>query len=391
LADDPDPALVAEWRNAETLLLSGQPEEAYQGFTELLKKFPDHGPLLLGQARSAVLTNRLQKAESIYKKLLIKFPSDRVLLAESNQIKVLLENALSATSVNVKMRAGIIYDSNTNQGTASESMTLGYFPITVPDAKKIGSTAAYFSSNFNINHRLTEEGNWNLVADAGLYLRGNENSDLKNIKSSEWQWFRLGAGIRYVGGSNLVELRFKGEVFDYELTNHVWSWGPELLYLKALNAQFHLISQLSADRRDYQRNHNRDGTYGQFSQYGRWFFGENNHYLTVGGGFLFGRPKLDRFKYNGWIVPLRLTVNLSEKWEITPNLNYIVEKYKQSATVLEREDRKDKKIRAGLDLTYKVSDAWQIELNYSYNNSNSNSPLYDYVQHVVGLGLAWGF
>jgi maltoporin len=151
------------------------------------------------------------------------------------------------------------------------------------------------------------------------------------------------------------------------------------------------MTQLSLDRRDYQRNPDRNGTYGQLGQYGRLFFGENNHSLTIGGGYHFGRAKFDRFAYSGYFIPLHLTFNVGEKWELTPSLSYMVENYKLPATVLESEDRKDKKIRAGLDIAYKLTETLQVELNYGYNNTDSNRPLYEYVQHVVGLGLAWGF
>jgi tetratricopeptide (TPR) repeat protein len=390
-AADPEPAQVEEWRSAETLLLTGQPEEAYRIFGELLKKYPGHSALLLGQARSSVLSGRYHEADEIYRALLKRYPSNHVLQNESGQVKNLLTRVPSATTVNLKMRAGFIYDSNANQGSPSEYFDFGQYRFLIPEAKKIGTAAAYFGADFNIARRLSEVGRWSLVGDARFYLRGNENSDLDDIKSSEWQWFRLGGGVRYADGQNLAELRIRGEVFDYELTNHVSSWGPELLYLRAVTPATHLISQVSLDRRNYQRNHDRDGTYGQAAEYLRYFFGENSHSITLGAGFLWGLPKFDRFKYNGWFIPLRLIFKPHEKWEISPNFNYIEEKYQLPGTVLETTDRRDKKFRTGLDLVCKLTESFSLELNYSYNRNDSSSALYDYDQHTVGLGVAWGF
>jgi hypothetical protein len=64
---------------------------------------------------------------------------------------------------------------------------------------------------------------------------------------------------------------------------------------------------------------------------------------------------------------------------------------KGPAIIFDREDRKDIKFRSGVDVTYKLTERWRIEFNYSYNRDNSNSAFYDYAQHVVGLGMSWGF
>lgn len=390
-AAGPEPAQAEEWRRAETLLLTGRPDEAYRIFGELLEKHPGHSALLLGKARSSVLSGRYREADEIYRSLLERFPSNHVLGAESRQVKNLLARVPPATTVSLKMRAGFIYDSNANQGSPSEYFDFGQYRFLIPEAKKIGTAAAYFGADFNVARRLSGAGRWSLVGDARLYLRGNENSDLGGIKSSEWQWVRLGGGIRYADGRNLAELRIRGEVFDYELTNHVSSWGPELLYLRTATPAVHLISQVSLDRRNYQRSHGRDGTYGQAAEHLRYFFGENNHSITLGAGFLWGLPESDRFRYNGWFIPLRLIFKPHEKWEISPSFNYIEEKYRLPGTVVETADRRDKKFRTGLDLVCRLTESLSLELNYSYNRNDSSSALYDYDQHTVGLGLAWGF
>jgi hypothetical protein len=322
----------------------------------------------------------------------LKFPGDPILLNESDQVKGLRAGTTSPTTVNFRMRAGVIYDSNANQG-ASDDLTfnLGGWRLVVDDTKRIGTFGGYFGANFNLSHRFSDNSPWSLVADSGLYIRGNEDSDLDGIKSSEWQWFRAGAGLRYAKGLNLFEFRVKGEVFDYEFTNNVYAWGPELTYLRAVTPTFHLISQLSVDWREYQRNPDRDGHYGQLAQYGRFFFGDNTHSLTVGLAYLWGRPEMNSLGHWGWSVPVRMTVRPNDTWEISPHASIAAEYYKGPAIIFDREDRRDIKFRSGVDVTYKLTERWRIEFNYSYNRDNSNSAFYDYAQHVVGLGMSWGF
>ncbi|MDR1084284.1 MAG: tetratricopeptide repeat protein, partial [Deltaproteobacteria bacterium] len=273
-AASPDPA--SEWRRAEMLLLDRKASEAYPVFFNLLQRYPGHSSLMLGLARSAALTGRYDEAGRLYRDLLMKFPDDPVLLNESDQVRGLRAGTASPTTVNFRMRAGVIYDSNANQGAPDDLiLDLGGWRLVVDDTKRIGTFGGYFGANFNLSRRFSDSSPWSLVADSGLYIRGNEDSDLDDIKSSEWQWFRAGAGLRYAQGRNLFEFRVKGEVFDYEFTNHVYAWGPELTYLRAVTPTFHLISQLSVDWREYQRNPGRDGHYGQLAQYGRFFFGDN--------------------------------------------------------------------------------------------------------------------
>jgi tetratricopeptide (TPR) repeat protein len=391
-AAPPDPASVAEWKKAETLLVNKRPQEAYDLFTALLRRYPGHSSLMLGLARSSALTGRFQEALEIYRQLLVKFPGDPILLNERDQVQGLLAGTGSPTTVSFRMRAGVLYDSNANQG-APDDLVLSIFGLSIPleGTKRISTMGGYFGANFQISHRLSEVGPWSLVGDSGLYIRGNEDSDLDDIKSSEWQWFRVGGGLRYAKGQNLFEFRIKGEFFDYELTNRVISWGPELTYLRAVTPKFHLISQLSLDYRDYQRSPERDGDYGQIYQNARFFFGDNTNSLTFGVGYLWGRPKLDNLEYYGFSVPLRLTLRLTEDWELSPHINYIQEKYRGKGIIFDQEDRRDKKIRSGLDVIYKINDRLRAEFNYSYNRSDSNSAFYDYAQHTMSLGLSWGF
>jgi hypothetical protein len=341
------------------------------------------------------LSRRFDEAEAIYRDLLEKYPRDPILLNERDQVLALKAGATSATFFSLRLRAGYIYDSNANQGAESDVVqvfpNLNNLRITFRDTKKIASSAAYFGANLDFSRRLPDGSPWSFVADSSFYIRGNEDSALKDLKNSEWQWYRLGAGLRYAKGQNLFEFRVKGEVFDYELTNHVLSWGPEITYLRAVVPTFHLISQLSLDIRNYQRNPDRDGTYGQVAQYGRIFFGQNVHSLTFGAAYLWGRPKMDSLGHDGYAIPVRLTLRPHEDWEISPNATYTYERYKGPAIVIDTKDRRDKKFRTGVDLIYKLNDNWRVEVNYSHNRDNSNSPLYDYSQDVIGVGLSWGF
>ena len=43
------------------------------------------------------------------------------------------------------------------------------------------------------------------------------------------------------------------------------------------------------------------------------------------------------------------------------------------------------------DLDRSITEDWDAELMYQYTNNDSNSPLYDYDQHLITTGLVWKF
>ncbi|MDR3038730.1 MAG: surface lipoprotein assembly modifier, partial [Candidatus Adiutrix sp.] len=290
-----------------------------------------------------------------------------------------------------RFRLGFNYDSNANQGPASEDMQLGSWRVTVPGAKSIPTAAAYFGANFDLLRPL-DQSPWALVGDLGLNLRVSENSDLDASRTREWQALRLAGGLRRIGPRDLLDLRLKAEIFDYEFTNSVLAAGPELAWLHAFTPSLQLVSNLGLEQRAYKRDSGRNGLYGQAGETLRFFFGgQGRHNFSLGGGFLWGEPSEKNYQYTGWTAPARLSLGLTDRLNLSPHVSYTRESYRGPATALETEDRRDDRVRAGLDTSFRLTESLSLEVNYAYTNSDSNSPLYSYDQHLVGLGLAWGF
>ncbi|MDR0881195.1 MAG: surface lipoprotein assembly modifier [Candidatus Adiutrix sp.] len=381
------------WRQAELYLAEGQGEKAYPIFLALLAKFPGHNALIRGRARAAALSGRRDEAFGLYNQLLAKFPGDPQLTAEARAVAGggAAPAGAAETQVGGRFRLGFTYDSNANQGPASREMQLGSWQVNIPDAKKISTAAAYFGANFDILKPL-DQSPWALVADAGLMWRGSANSDLSSSHSREWQFLRLAGGLRRVGERDLLDLRLKAEIFDYELTNNVVAVGPELFWLHALTPAWQVATSLGLEQRVYQRSSNRNGLYGQAMETVRFFFGDQGrHNVALGAGFIWGAPSEKNYQYTGWTAPLRLSLGLTDRLNLSPNLSYTQEFYRGPATALETKDRQDDRYRAGLDASYRLTESLTLEGSYAYTHNNSESPLYTYDQHLVSLGLAWGF
>ena len=371
-------------------------------------------------AKSLVAEGRLAEAISLYERLLVAYPDNPLIYLEAfrayraagkvnealaladvarNRFREALMAAPPAGSasgqeaprfvLHGKLSVGVMYDSNANQGPASDLMDLGNWKgVTVPGAKHVRSLAAYAGAELDAGYRLSPGGSWWVVGDASVYWRGNENDRLDALRSREWQQGRLAGGIRYLDSANLFDLRLKTEVFDYEFYNSVVSFGPEARYIRAVLPNLHLISVGNLDWRAYNRSSGRNGVYGSAGQFVRFIFGDGGHQFLIGGRYLGASADNHNYNYNGWQAAASFNLKLTSKFTVSPNVSYGEELYNGPATALETIRRKDKRWRAGIDLTYAINERWNIEAGYQYVDTKSTSNLYKYDQHVTRLGVS---
>ncbi len=244
---------------AATLLKTGKAKEAYELYARLMRDEPEDDDIVLGLARSALYAGRPNQAVMAYQLLLEKYPKERVLYEEIGQAYMalgdretaktyldqakledvgstldVLEKRYAQTQVHGRLRAGVMFDSNANQGPASNQMTLGNYLIRFDSAKSVSSAALYAGAQVDVAHRLEQSSPWWLVGDGQALWRGNANSDLDSTHSRESQWGRVSGGIRHLDSQTLFDLRLKGEVFDYEFYQRVMALGPEMLFLVAV-------------------------------------------------------------------------------------------------------------------------------------------------------------
>ena len=97
------------------------------------------------------------------------------------------------------------------------------------------------------------------------------------------------------------------------------------------------------------------------------------------------------YGYNGYEASAAFVFKLPHGFELAPNISFIQEFYNCPATALEEKYREDKRLRLGTLLTYRINEAWSLELNYQYTHNASESPLYEYDQHLITTGVTWSF
>ena len=416
-------AIEESRRLADGLFQQGQYAEAYQMYETLLTAEPEHNGLLLGLARSGMLSKQYPRALQAYDTLRERFPNDLKLYQEASAAYVMAGQPEKASQpariatldgdllpkpeemlmgspddkrlqVRGRLTLGVMYDSNANQGPANRRFHAGDFPweIDVGKSGKQQETAAgYAALALDLGYRLDDLGHWWWVTGGNFYIRGNTNHRMDDLGSREWQWAKIDTGLRYVDENNFLDIRLKGDVFDYEFNSHAWSMGPQINYVRIVTPKFHLITQAGLDFRDYSKSRERDGQYLSAGEYARFFFGESGHSVTVGGRYRGGFTDKSDYSYNGWEGSLGLNFRLPYNFELSPFVSYGRDYYDGPATALETEDREDKRFSIGSGLTYHIDEAWSVDLGYQFVNNKSESAFYDYDQHVVNFGVSYSF
>lgn len=416
-------ALDAGKAEAATLLEKGKADDAYTLYSRLVRTAPDDDAVNLGLARSAAKSRHLNQAVMAYEVLLEKYPREVALYSELANVYMMqgdrvsaerslamvrsldgkttqetTDNALDAMErrysrfqAHGKVRVGVLYDSNANAGPRSNTVDLDSWRVTVQDAKAKDTFGGYLGADIDLGWRLGQDSPWWLVGDAQGFLRGNANSGLHDTRTQESQWGRAAAGVRHLTSETLTELRVKAEVFDYEFFQNVSAFGPEGTFLWAVTPKTHLITRGGIDQRVYSQDQPRNGVYGWIGEYLRFFLGEKNHELVLGGRYIGASADKTDYSYDGWEGSARLLLKLPYAFELGPFVSFAQEYYNGPGTALESKSRRDDRWRMGSTLTYRITEAWAAEMNYQYTNNDSNCGLYKYEQHLVTTGIAWNF
>jgi tetratricopeptide (TPR) repeat protein len=426
-ADDADSARRADFESAKAeaadLLRRGQAAEACEIYLRLLREEPEDDAVNLGLARAASSAGRWNQAVMAYERLLDEYPGEASFYPElarayvalndkasaeralasmrlldasataevTDALMEKLENRYGLVQVHGKVRFGVAYDTNANQGPMSDALTLGNWRVNLDNAKAVKSFGAYLGADVDLGRRFYRDSPWWIVGDAQVLFRGNENDALRFGRGRESQWLRAAVGLRRLSSESLLDARLKAETFDMEMYQRVFALGPEVVFLWAVTPSARLITRGGVDRRVHSRDHQRDGEYYSAGEYLRLFLGQSDHSVMVGARYMGASADRKDYDYDGWETSARLTLSLFRDLEFAPFVSFSRETYDGPATVLETEKREDDKSRLGASLTYRLTESWSVEAAFQYVKNESNSALYDYDQRLVSAGMVWSF
>lgn len=404
---------------AKTLMQAGKLQEAYELYFTLLRQEPDNDTVLLGLARTAIATNHPNQAIMAYEMLLARHPEAKWLYKEIAQAYMAIGDKETANEyllkddslsdeeksqfasnlakrydrfqIRSRLRTGVLYDSNANQGPGSRYVSFGPWMLDIGDFKGVGVGGVYMGAQIDMSYRTKPNGSWWAVGDFNFYGRGNFGKEMDQLDKQFSQWYKIGAGMRRVSSKDFFDVRIKMEAFDYDFYNTVYSVGPEFIYAYNLKPSTQLLTMFNVAHRDYVRNRLYNGEYGSLGQYVRNFYGKKSNEFMYGASYTFGRAKNTAYSYDGWNIMTLWRFRTTDKMELTPSISYGTDYYKGRAFFADKNQRHDKRLTLGLGMTYQVNKTMSIEGSYQYIHNDSNSGLHDYDRHLVSLGCAWNF
>ena len=415
-------ALDQSRAQAKTLLNKGRHEEAYQLYMRLLREEPDNDETNYGLALAASRTKRYPQALLAFERLTDRYPANADLrrfladiylrlddkeaarrelnlarqydptLTDTRITRILerMENAQALFQAHGRVSGGIMYDSNANQGPASDRMSLGIFDnVSVHGVKAVDSWGSYLNGMLDMGWRMSEDSPWWLVSDMAFFKRWNGNPTLRT--NNEFAWGRASLGLRHTSSRTLAGLRFKAEMADQNLDQRVRVLGPEATFVWAALPNLQFITRAALEKRVYSMDIGRDGTYWWVGEYLRVLLGASGHEMTLGLRSLGSAVDVADYSYNGLEASLRLRLKVTDKFHLLPFASVRRENYYGPPTVLELDDRRDTVLHTGLFAIYNLTANLQAEAGVQYVDTRSSSPLYSYQQHTFNMGLAWTF
>lgn len=403
-----------------SLVQSGKYREAFDLYLDLLRENPEDFEVNLMLARSAKMAGKLNHSRMAYERVIEALPHEAGLRVEYADLLVLLEHPdkamkelseakrldpsldssrfgdlarsveqkTSTLSFNGKISAGVLYDSNMNNGPDSRGINIGGIPVELSNRSTAKETfGTFLHAGLNTAWRATPGTDWWLVGDASGYQRWNfETSPRRDLT-----YGRGALGLRHLTGRHLVEVRAKGETLLENESTSVNIYGGEFNSVFVMNNNWQNIARFGVEYRDDHVVDDRSGVYWFISEHFRYFYGEAAHSFTFGGKYYSNNTDASMFDYRGFEASGYFTFNLPEDFILSTGLAWRKERYDGPAVLLENKDRDDDMWRVSLFLNKKITENIHVDAGWQFSNAHSNSDLYDYDQHLVLTSISYSF
>ncbi|GAB1409961.1 hypothetical protein MASR1M90_11150 [Desulfovibrionales bacterium] len=402
--------------SAHSLYVKKQYAESYAQYMEVLRENPSDDAVHLGLARSALAAGKHAQAIFAYERLVQHFPEDASLHKElglayrkaGNEETALrhfeeaqrLDPAMTLSqtqgeteagpaknslSIQGRVGAGIIYDSNYVLGPPQSDISIGNHDIRLrKDDTEDEAWGSYLKANIDTSYRLRPDGPWWLIADLGAYQKWYFGKD------DALTWGRVAAGIYYAHPKFWWSARIKGEDARQDMDDCVATMGAEGTFTYLVTPFVHLMTRAEYGYLDDAVVDERSGAYIWAGEYIKILSTDKAHEFVLGGK-IFHNNASERYENHGWELSAQAKYSLPLDSDIRFFASWQEKRYDGPAASWLNTDRKDEKLRLGTTLTHHINTAWSVELGYQYLDNNSNTNWSDYTQHVVNTGVIWSF
>jgi tetratricopeptide (TPR) repeat protein len=390
------------------LYRTGQPQEAYDVFSKLLRESPKDEQINFALGMAAIDIGKLSHAQFAFQRVLMQNPEhhraraelartyflmgqfeiaetefDKVLatdpppVVQANIEKFLAEIRKQTRKLHFKGIAGLslFHDDNINFGPASNTIDLNGQNLTLnPGNQKTSTWGTGLSFSGEMLYDAGYSGDWFSLSGLSLYRSVHHNDD---AYAQELTYLRLQSGARHLSRENIFEVLAKVEYLEYGHDELLTSAGGEVNWIHSLTADDLLITRGGLEYRDYKIS-NRDAPYAKLSQTWRHYIKNHNHFVYLTAGGFSESANKDWLAKDGGELTLGGETLLPEV-EIT-----LYSAFKTRRTRYRAEDaalgktRRDDQWEWSAGLRKKLTPDWLVDCSYRRLDNESNSDLYDY-------------
>jgi outer membrane protein len=296
------------------------------------------------------------------------------------------DKAPQEDTLKLRASAGVTYDSNVNQATTKDTVTMFGLPFTLSDDAK-AQDDFYATLRFEMDHlyHVSDGVDW----QSGLSVARREYFELNQYDS-----FTLEAStgpVFKVGEATLLSLPASVELLRYdngdELYSIVGGVAPQLRTRLSEKTSLTLAGNVA--HKWFYNNSDRNTWMFDASPSVDFQVGEGNFRL----GASLGRDKSDIDTASNWRAGLNASLNqpLAENLAGSLWASYAHSEYDEKEAAY-TEAREDDRLSAGFDLRYALKEpGLDLILSGSVTRNNSNLELYEYNQFQTTFTIAKPF
>jgi len=362
----------------------GKLDESEKYLTELIQKEPTAPRVKLELAEVTYLKGNVEKTKALLLDVKASNPPQKV-GQNIDKFLAILESG-APKSRNAYASIGFMYDSNVNQGPTIDTVLMYSLPFSLDaNAKNNDDWATVLKAGADYTHRLNDK--WALQASAGfnsINYRTIDSFDLINLS--------LSAGASYHEGLWTLSVPYvlNRVTIGHDRNYYSFSHGiaPQVAY--QLSQQIMLQSSLAYQKKHYENNSDRDGHAVTFSPSVRYII-DNSSYATLGGYVGRETSGIETAANSSRGVNVGYYNALSREWIFYISPSYSKTDY-DGIEAAYGVGRTDKHFELTANLNYLI-EAWKtnVTLSFTHMKNASSIDMYDYKRQQTMLALTKNF
>jgi tetratricopeptide (TPR) repeat protein len=421
-----DKSIDARFAEGEKARTSGELEKAYAILSKLVKDQPDSEKINFAYGVVCMSMNECARAQLAFERIVenINPDNDRARLELANaylaakqyeaakrefstvlvhnttepQVRQNIEDGLDlikrarkTCSLNGRIDAGYIDDSNVNIGPDSKTIgidpifsSLGITTLTVGEGSLPLEAQGYFASVTLFGTCDTgENGGWMTTMDGAYY----QNWFNRNLSSNESAFYQAVVEMRDADESAMVRLplRVAHVIRGQESLLDMYGFTPSYQCVFGQKADNILLStDGTIEFRDWNQINDRDGMYFMLSERVQHLFGTQRHSAGGTASIFYEHTKAGEYENTGGSLGVDGALRLPSSMTLYGRARYTHTEYAEKE-VLAPEKRKDDQFDLAGGLNWMATAQWGVDANFAWTDNISTFDLYQYKRNVTTI------